>query len=207
MFISFEGPEGSGKSSQIPLLADYLRAQGYDVLCTREPGGSPIANQIRQIIMSLENKELQPRSELLLFLAARAQSVAEVIQPALQSGKIVLCDRYSDSTLAYQGYGHGLELGTLRMMLDFATGGLQPNFTILLDLDVKTGLLRKKKEDEWNRMDAFAVSFHERVRKGYLELAEQDATRWQIVDAGQSFDTVQNELQCAVLRRITARNN
>ena len=202
MFITLEGPEGSGKSSQIPTLAQYLEAQGYRVLCTREPGGTSIGNQIRAVLTSMDNPELLPRTEILLFLAARAQLVAQVIRPALREGKIVLCDRYGDSTLAYQGYGHGLDLKSLRAMLDFATEGLKPDLTLLLDLDIKTGLARKKSIDEWNRLDAYEVSFHERVRAGYLQLAEEEPTRWQRVDASLPKDEVQNLLRQIVLKRI-----
>ena len=202
MFITLEGPEGSGKSSQIPTLAQYLEAQGYRVLCTREPGGTSIGDQIRAVLTSMDNPELLPRTEILLFLAARAQLVAQVIRPALREGKIVLCDRYGDSTLAYQGYGHGLDLKSLRAMLDFATEGLKPDLTLLLDLDIKTGLARKKSIDEWNRLDAYEVSFHERVRAGYLQLAEEEPTRWQRVDASMPKDEVQNLLRQIVLKRI-----
>jgi len=202
MFITLEGPEGSGKSSQIPALAQYLEAQGYRVLCTREPGGTSIGDQIRAVLTSMDNPELLPRTEILLFLAARAQLVAQVIRPALREGKIVLCDRYGDSTLAYQGYGHGLDLKSLRAMLDFATEGLKPDLTLLLDLDIKTGLARKKSIDEWNRLDAYEVSFHERVRAGYLQLAEEEPTRWQRVDASMPKDEVQSLLRKIVLKRI-----
>jgi len=194
MFITLEGPEGSGKSTQIKRLANRLEAMGYPVVTTREPGGTPIGDQIRHVLMRMENKELQPRTEILLFLAARAQLVEQVIKPALLDGKIILCDRYGDSTLAYQGYGHGLDLEQLRKMLDFATDHLKPDVTILLDLDVKTGLMRKKAEDEWNRLDAYEVLFHERVREGYLKLAHEEPERWQIVDASQGIDAVQEDL-------------
>ena len=143
MFITLEGPEGSGKSTQIKRLAKRLELMGFPVITTREPGGTPIGDQIRQVLVRMENKELHPRTEILLFLAARAQLVEQLIKPALQDGKIILCDRYGDSTLAYQGYGHGLDLEKLRQMLDFATDHLKPDLTILLDLDVKLGLMRK----------------------------------------------------------------
>jgi len=205
MFITLEGPEGSCKSTQIKRLAERLQALGYPVLTTREPGGTPIGDQIRQVLVRMENQELHPRTEILLFLAARAQLVEQVVKPALRDGKIILCDRYGDSTLAYQGYGHGLDLEKLRQMLAFATDQLKPDLTILLDLDVRTGLLRKKAEDEWNRLDAYEVLFHERVREGYLKLAREEPERWRIVDAAQGIDTVQEDLFQLVLGAIENR--
>jgi len=202
MFITLEGPEGSGKSTQIKRLAKRLEAMGYPVITTREPGGTPIGDQIRQVLMRMENKELHPRTEILLFLAARAQLVEQLIKPALQDGKIILCDRYGDSTLAYQGYGHGLDLEKLRQMLDFATDHLKPDLTVLLDLDVKTGLMRKKVEDEWNRLDAYEVLFHERVRQGYLNLAKEEPERWRIVDASKGVEAVQEDLFRIILEGI-----
>ena len=202
MFITLEGPEGSGKSTQIKRLAKRLESMGFPVITTREPGGTPIGDQIRQVLVRMENKELHPRTEILLFLAARAQLVEQLIKPALQDGKIILCDRYGDSTLAYQGYGHGLDLEKLRQMLDFATDHLKPDLTILLDLDVKTGLMRKKAEDEWNRLDAYEALFHERVREGYLQLAWEEPERWRIVDASQTIDAVQEDLFQIILEAI-----
>ena len=199
MFITLEGPEGSGKSTQIKRLAKRLEDLGYPVITTREPGGTSIGDQIRHVLVRMENKELHPRTEILLFLAARAQLVEQLIKPALQDGKIILCDRYGDSTLAYQGYGHGLDLEKLRQMLDFATDHLKPDLTILLDLDVKMGLMRKKAEDEWNRLDAYEVLFHERVREGYQKLASEEPERWRIVDASQGIDAVQDDLYRIVL--------
>lgn len=202
MFITFEGPEGSGKSTQLPQLAQFLEEKGLSVVRTREPGGTKIGDQIREVLVRMDNTELHPRTEILLFLAARAQLVEELIIPSLQQGKIILCDRYGDSTLAYQGYGHGLDLDTLRAMLHFATGGLKPDLTILLDVDVMTGLKRKKIKEEWNRLDAFELSFHERVREGYHILAGQEPERWKIVDATQKPEQVQNEIRALVLAAL-----
>ena len=207
MFITLEGPEGSGKSSQLPDLAEFLSGQGWDVLTTREPGGTPIGDQIRQILMRLDNQELHPRTEILLFLASRAQLVEQVIKPALREGKLVLCDRFGDSTLAYQGYGHGLNLDTLRTMLDFATDKLKPDLTLLLDVDVETGLQRKRKEDEWNRLDAYALAFHQRVREGYHELCRQEPERWRVIDAMQPKEAVQLALRQAVMQFLQEKIN
>lgn len=207
MFITLEGPEGSGKSSQLPELAEFLRGQGWDVLTTREPGGTLIGDQIRQILMRLDNQELHPRTEILLFLASRAQLVEQVIKPALREGKLVLSDRFGDSTLAYQGYGHGIDLATLRAMLDFATDNLKPDLTLLLDVDVEIGLQRKRKEDEWNRLDAYELAFHQRVREGYHELCRQEPERWRVIDAMQPKDAVQLALRQAVMRFLQEKNN
>ena len=207
MFITLEGPEGSGKSSQLPDLAEFLRGQGWDVLTTREPGGTPIGDQIRQILMRLDNQELHPRTEILLFLASRAQLVEQVIKPALREGKLVLCDRFGDSTLAYQGYGHGLDLGTLHTMLDFATDKLKPDLTLLLDVNVEVGLQRKRKEDEWNRLDAYELAFHQRVREGYHELCRQEPERWRVIDAMQPKETVQLALRQAVMQFLQEKIN
>ena len=199
MFITFEGPEGSGKSTQLPELARFLEEFGMSVVKTREPGGTKIGDQIREVLVRMDNTELHPRTEILLFLAARAQLVEELIVPSLQQEKIILCDRYGDSTLAYQGYGHGLDLDSLRSMLHFATGGLKPDLTILLDVDVLTGLKRKKVKEEWNRLDAFELSFHERVREGYHILAKKEPDRWKIVDATQEPEQVQKEIRTLAL--------
>ena len=203
MFITLEGPEGSGKTSHLPDLADFLREDGWNVLTTREPGGTAIGDQVRQVLMRSDNTAMNPRAETLLFLAARAQLVNEVIRPALAAGTVVISDRYGDSTLAYQGYGHGNDLDTIRQMLAFATGGLTPDLTVLLDVDPAVGLRRKKTVGEWNRMDAYQLEFHQRVRAGYLELARQEPRRWVVLDAGQPREMVQSALRQVILARLT----
>jgi len=203
MFITLEGPEGSGKTSQIPALAGFLRDTGYDVVVTREPGGTAVGDQIREVLMNLKNVAIVPRTEILLFLAARAQHVEAIIRPALEAGKIVLCDRFGDSTLAYQGYGHETNLDTLRMLLDFSTGGLKPDMTLLLDVPVKAGLARKRDNDtEWNRLDAYEEAFHQRVRFGYFALAEAEPERWHIIDATKEKEDVQQRMREAILARL-----
>ncbi len=203
MFITLEGPEGSGKTSQLPTLAEYLRAEGYEVVVTREPGGTTVGDQIRDVLMNLENVSILPRTEILLFLAARAQHVEGLIRPALEAGKLVLCDRFGDSTLAYQGYGHQTDLETLRFLLNYSTGGLKPDLTLLLDVPVKAGLARKlDNTQEWNRLDAYAEAFHERVRQGYLSLAREEPERWVLIDATQDQIRVQEAMRAAVVSRL-----
>ncbi len=204
MFITLEGPDGSGKTSQIPSLAEFLSQQGYRVLTTREPGGTEIGGQIRQILLNeSRNTGMIPRTEILLFLAARAQIVEEVIRPHLAQGGLVLSDRYGDSTLAYQGYGHGTDLQVLRQLLAFATGGLKPDLTILMDLDVTVGLGRRRSSGgEWNRLDAYPLEFHRRVRDGYLQLAAEEPERWIVIDSARPAAEVQSDLRTAILRRL-----
>jgi len=208
MFITLEGPDGSGKSSQIGPLADFLRQQGYPVLTTREPGGTPISDQVRTVLLNrMDNQAMHPRTEILLFLAARAQLVEEVIRPRLAAGEIVLSDRYADSTLAYQGYGHKVDCDLLRQLLDFATGRLWPDLTILLDVDVETGLRRRLSGGgEWNRLDAYAVAFHQRVRQGYHALAQLDPQRWVMLDANRHFEEVQADLRRIITERLFPPN-
>ena len=203
MFITLEGPEGSGKTSHIKPLSEWLAAQGCVVYTTREPGGTSIGEQVRHVIHDLKNTEMHPRTEALLYQAARAQIVEEVLRPRLAAGEVILCDRYFDSTLAYQGYGHQtIPLDELHQVIHFATGGLSPDLTILLDLDVEIGLGRKGKQDEWNRLDAFTVDFHQRVRAGYHELIRQEPLRWVVVDAAQAWELVQKELRAVILEKL-----
>ncbi len=206
MFISFEGPDGSGKSTQIRLLAERLKAAGRDVLLTREPGGTGIGEQIRHVLHDLANTAMQPRAELLLYSAARAQLVGEVIRPHLQRGGLVLSDRFYDSTLAYQGYGHGLDLMVLRQIQAFATSQLTPDLTLLFDIDPECGLQRRQTgEGEWNRLDAYALEFHRRVRDGYLELAAAEPERWVRLDAAQDVEALQAQVWDVIAARLAAR--
>ena len=203
MFITLEGPEGSGKTSHLKPLAEWLTQKGYEVHTTREPGGTSIGEQIRSVIHDLKNTEMHPRTEALLYQAARAQIVEEVLRPRLTAGQIVMSDRYYDSTLAYQGYGHQvIPLDELRQVIHFATGGLTPDLTLLLDLEVETGLARKGQQDEWNRLDAFTVDFHRRVRAGYHELVQLEPQRWVVLDASQAWEVVQENMRRVIMERL-----
>ncbi len=202
-FITFEGIEGCGKSTQVGLLAQRLTARQTSVLTTREPGGCPIANAIRQILLSPANTALVPRAELLLYAAARAQHVAEVVVPALQQGSIVICDRFTDATLAYQGFGRGLDLDLIHTLNQVATGGVMPDLTLLLDMPPTEGLKRaiqRNTESALNHEERFemeSLDFHEKVRSGYLQLASQDA-RFRIIDAQGDIATVADRINRTV---------
>jgi dTMP kinase len=202
MFITLEGPEGSGKTSHIPHLVEYLREQGFKVFPTREPGGTSIGEQIREVIHDLKNAEIHPRTETLLYQAARAQIVEEVIRPRLKAGEIVLSDRYADSTVAYQGFGHQQDIKQISTLIKYATGGLTPELTILLDLNVEIGLGRKQQADEWNRLDAYTVDFHQRVRIGYLEMVKQEPGRWIVINAENEWRQVQDEIRKVILDKL-----
>lgn len=193
LFITFEGPEGSGKTSQVHALADHFRDEGYDILTTREPGGTPIGDRVRAILLDPVHIEMEPATEFLLFSAARAQHVAQIIRPHLARGGVVFCDRYADSSLAYQGYGYRQDLEALRTITRFATGDLVPDLTFYFDLPVEVGLRRKAggDGDAWNRMEQKEIAYHERVRAGYLAMAAEEPDRWVVVDARPNFSTVQ----------------
>lgn len=212
LFITFEGPEGSGKTTQMELLSGYLEEKGHSVLATREPGGTSIGNQVRAILLDPRNTEMLPASEALLFSAARAQIVNQVIRPHLAQGDIVLCDRYADSTLAYQGYGHGLDLEILHTITALATGGLKPDLTVYLDIDVEEGLRRKLTaheagQAEWNRLDRQEAAFHRRVREGYLKMAARAPDRWLVVDATQSLEAIQALIRARVEAKLPELSN
>lgn len=207
MFITFEGPDGCGKSTQVPLLVDYLTGRGYTVCQTREPGGTAIGEQVRAVVHNPDNTKMADRTEILLYAASRAQLVAEVIRPALAAGQIVIADRYADSTVAYQGYGRGLDLVMVRQLVDIATGGLRPDLTLYLDIDPETGLRRRQRDGgaEWNRLDAAALDFHRRVREGYHRLIEEEPRRWVVVDGGEAVDVIQRAIRKAVDDRLRER--
>jgi len=202
LFITLEGPEGSGKSTQIGHLAGALRRAGYRVVATREPGGTPVAEAIRNVLLLSKQKEpIGAKTEALLILAARSQHVTQVIKPALMRGAVVLCDRYSDSTLAYQGFGRGLDRGWLKQVGAIATDGLQPDLTLLLDLPVAVGLARRRSSSSGqNRLDREAVRFHRVVRQGFLRLAEQSRGRIKVIRADRSEKEIRAEIEPLALR-------
>jgi dTMP kinase len=204
LFITFEGPDGSGKTTQARRLAEYLQARGLPILLTREPGGTEISEQIRQVILSTRNQAMRNEAEVLLFSAARAQIVAELIRPALAAGKIVVCDRYSDSTLAYQGYGLGLDLDALRAITQFATGGLVPDLTFYIDVPAEVGLTRRQR-GKTNRLDQKDVEYHTRVRNGYLELAKAEPRRWVVIDGTASVEEVQGQIRARMMSELGGR--
>lgn len=204
VFITLEGPDGSGKSSLLPRLAAALRVGGCEVATTREPGSTPLGEQMRRLVLDTEPKiDRTGRADALLFAASRAQHVAEVIRPALERGAVVVCDRYADSSLAYQGYGSQVPIDELRVVQRFATGGLVPDLTILLDLPVEAGLGRKAAEV--TRFEAYQdVAYHERVRAAFLAFAAAEPDRFAIVDATQSEDAVL-AAAVATVRRVAYR--
>ena len=188
LFITFEGGEGSGKSYQSKALYRKLSRLAIPALLTHEPGVTSLGKKITRWLKWAHDLQISPISELLLFNTSRAQLVAEVIQPSLNSGKVVICDRFTDSTIAYQGYGRGLDLQIVRTTNDAATGGLKPDLTILLDIAEDEGLVRKK--DRPDRFEQEATAFHKRVRKGYLKLAQEEPERWLVVDASQARNKI-----------------
>ncbi len=202
-FITFEGIDGCGKSTQLRLLARELRARGQDVVETVEPGGTAIGAQIRKILLDPASADIQPRAELLLYFASRAQNVEQVIRPALAEGRIVLCDRFSDSTMAYQGCGRGIDTGVLRDLDRIACQNLKPDVTLLIDIDLETSLMRARRRNERvgmseSRIDEESAAFHERVRKGYLALAEAEPGRIVVIDGRASIAEVERRIREAL---------
>ena len=193
MFITFEGPEGGGKSESARWLGAWLTARGHAVTMTREPGGTVLGERVRALVLAAD---VQPSSlaALLLFSASRVELVRQIIRPALEAGQFVICDRHTDSTLAYQGFGDGLPLDEVRAVNRLATGGLSPDLTFLLDVPAEVGLRRRAADGAWNGMDARRLDFHQRVREGFLCLARDDPRRWRVIDASMTRDRVRDAL-------------
>lgn len=190
VFITFEGPDGGGKSTQLELLQRYLEGKGISPLCLREPGATIVSERIRSLVLDGAIGELTARTEALLFCAARAELVAQRIRPALEAGEVILCDRFADSTLAYQGHGLGLPLAELASVVHFATGGLKPDLTFCFDIPAEEGLSRSRKAGKLDRIESLDIAFHERVRQGFLQLAAQEPERWRIIDARQAPEVI-----------------
>jgi len=207
-FITFEGVEGSGKSTQIKLLSEQLTTRGLRTVLTREPGGCPIADKIRAILLDAENSALSPLSELMLYAAARAQHVIEVIVPALDSGSIVLCDRFCDATVAYQSFGRGIDRTIIDNLNLIACQGVAPDLTLLFDCDPKVGLDRARRRIETTtgpreeRFELEALAFHQRVRDGYRRLAADQPDRFLIIDGAESIENIFNVIATQVIARI-----
>jgi dTMP kinase len=207
LFVTFEGIEGSGKSTHLRRLAEHLKARGIAVVETREPGGTVAGNAIRALLLGTEAIPLTPLGELLLYCADRAQHVHEVVRPALAAGRVVLCDRFSESTLAYQGYGRGLDLGRVRALDAEARDGLVPGLTFLFDCPVEEGLARARaRAAAGDRFEREVVSFHERVRHGFQEMARAEPARFRMIDSGAPIDEVHATVVAETEKRLACRS-
>jgi len=209
LFITFEGIEGCGKTTQISLLKECLEQKGYSVVATREPGGTQIGDSMRSILLDSRNIHIDNKTELLLYEASRAQHIKDVVRPSLDKGSIVLCDRFTDATLAYQGYAQGINKDLIESLNQFATDNITPDFTILIDCPVEIGLKRAKKRGETinqeiseDRFEEKSIAFHQMVRLGYLQIAECNSNRIYIVDGREDISTVQQEIRTVVLKKI-----
>ena len=191
LFITFEGPDGCGKTTQMNLLAQYFEKKGKKVVLTREPGGKGLGEKVREILLNY-NGEVSDRCESFLFLADRAQNIDIIVKPAVEKGEIVLCDRHIDSTVAYQGYGRGLDINEINILNNLATGGKKPDLTLVFDVDVETSMKRVGKEKD--RMESAGIDFHNRVRNGYLELAKQEPTRIKVLDATKTIKEIHEKV-------------
>jgi dTMP kinase len=191
LFITFEGADGCGKTTQLNLLKDYLTSKGYDVILTREPGGKGLGEKIREILLNYDGV-VSNRCESFLFLADRAQNIDVIVKPAIENGKIVLCDRHTDSSVAYQGYGRGLDINEIDTLNTLATGGLKPDLTLVFDVDIKTSM--KRVGDEKDRMESSGVEFFNKVRNGYLELAKKEPNRIKVVDSTNTIEEIHSDV-------------
>lgn len=204
LFVTFEGPDGAGKSTQASLVAGRLRELGYRVVLTREPGGTPLGERVRSVLLEPGDCAIVPRAEALLMTAARTQHVSDVIVPALNDGAIVLCDRFIDSTLAYQGAGRGLSVPDLETLQQFAVGSLSPTLTFLLDLPAESGIQRRNQSGTpLNRLDQDELAFHERVREWYVQAASGNPARWSVLDAMRPADELASEIAQQILQRYS----
>lgn len=207
IFITFEGPDGSGKTTQINLLKEYLDEKGYDIVITREPGGTRISEDIREVILDKKNVGMDRITEALLYAAARAQHVSEVIKPALAAGKAVICDRYIDSSIVYQGIGRGLGIDFIEKINSMAVQKIMPDVTLLLKIDPAEGLKRRKDSDVLNRLDLERLSFHEDVYRGYLTLESKYTDRIRSIDGSRSIEEVSKDIIQIVETIIRDNNN
>lgn len=203
-FITLEGPEGAGKTTQLKLLSKFLDENGIAHVITRDPGGTPLGKPIRRILLNSETA-IHPVAELLLYEADRAQNVSEIILPGLKQGKVVFCDRYIDSTIAYQGYGRNLDFNLIDTVNEIASQGLRPDCTILFDIESSAGLARLHPSGH-DRLEREALEFHQKVRSGYLELAKKEPDRWRVLDAGGPMSVVQDDLRRFVMEAIGAKS-
>jgi dTMP kinase len=194
LFISLEGIEGTGKTTQAKLLAEHLSGKGHSAVVTEEPGGTSIGLRIREVLLKVEHSEMDSLTELLLYSASRCQHIHQLILPSLEAGKVVITDRFSDSTLAYQGYGRGIDPDLIETLDRLVTGGLKPDLTLLLDIDVETGLKRNKGANKVDRLELEDVAFHRKVRAGYLEIARREPGRIKVVDASGDIDEIKGKI-------------
>ncbi|GMQ60270.1 dTMP kinase [Vallitalea sediminicola] len=207
LFISIEGADGSGKSTQIEQLKNYLQNHNYEFVFTREPGGTIISESIRDIILNKDYMEMSDMTEALLYAASRAQHVEQYIKPLLEEGKIVICDRFVDSSVVYQGYARGLGINNVEQINRYATSGLEPDITILLDIDAEEGLKRKKDQRELDRLELQKFEFHKKVCEGYKKLAELHPNRIKNIDASQSIENIHSEIINTIEQMINNRYN
>lgn len=199
LFITFEGADGCGKTTQMKLLAEYLQKKGHEVVLTREPGGKGLGEKVREILLNYDG-EVSDRCESFLFLADRAQNIDIIVNPAVEAGKIVLCDRHTDSTVAYQGYGRGLDLDRINVLNNIAVNGRKPDLTFVFDIDTETSMKRVGKEKD--RMESAGLEFHNRVREGYLKIAQQEPERIKVIDASKSIEEIHKEVLNKIAKKF-----